>query len=119
MLLGRLADLSNAMFGREYIIHVGELISTGTLSRASQAPFGRTTGSDFSVAFAEQFHCLLVTSLPRFPFSIDCITVWKRTIYVPGRSASLGMETDKQEERSQSTLSRKGATGAATDVAMQ
>lgn len=90
-------------FSGEYIIHVGELITTGTLSGSSQAPFGRTTGSDFSVALAENFHCLLVASLPRFPFSKDCITVWKRTVYVPGRSVLLGEDdSDGQEDQSAS-----------------
>jgi hypothetical protein len=76
-------------FRGDYIIHVGELITTGTLSGYPQAPFGRTTGSDFSVALAENFHCLLSASLPRFPFSKDCITVWKRTTFVPGKSLLL------------------------------
>ena len=76
-------------FSGEYIIHVGELITTGTLSGGEQAPFGRTTGSDFSVALAESFHCLLTASIPRFPFSKDCITVWKRTQFAPGKSVVL------------------------------
>jgi hypothetical protein len=74
----------------DFIIHVGELITTGTLSGGSQAPFGRTTGSDFSVLLAESFHCLLTASLPNFPFGKDCITVWKRTQFLAGKSQLLG-----------------------------
>ena len=76
-------------FTGEYIIHVGELISTGTLSGYPQAPFGRTSCSEFSVMLQEHFHCLLVADLPRLPFSKDCISVWKRTKWVPGKSIEL------------------------------
>eukprot|EP01038_Epipyxis_sp_PR26KG_P014838 gene14838-19944_t len=70
----------------EYIIHIGELLQTGTLSGYPQAPFGRTTSSDFCVSLAENFHCLLIAEIPRFPFSKDCISVWKRTKWVEGRN---------------------------------
>lgn len=69
----------------EVIVHVGELVTTGTLSGYPQAPFGRTTSSEFTVELLESFHCVLSASIPRFPFSKDCITVWKRTRFVEGR----------------------------------
>ena len=96
-------------YSGEYIIHVGELITTGTKSGGIQAPFGRTTGSDFSVALATSFHCLLTASLPRFPFSKDCITVWKRTVFVPGKSALLGDDdsTDDVQESTNKKQSKK------------
>lgn len=73
-------------FTGSYIIHVGELLGAGgTISGAPQAPFGRTTSAEFTVALAESFHCLLKASIPRFPFSNDCISVWKRTNWVQGR----------------------------------
>lgn len=72
-------------FSGDIIIHVGELLQTGTLSGYPQAPFGRTSSSDFNVELSETFHCLLSASIPRFPFSNDCITVWKRTQFVHGR----------------------------------
>lgn len=78
--------LSN--FAGEYVIHVGELITTGTYS-CPQAPWGRTSVADFQVALNEEYHCLLVASLPRYPFSKDCISVWKRTQWVAGKDASL------------------------------
>lgn len=71
----------------EYLLHIGELVTTGTYSGGTQAPFGRTTCSQFQVSLLEYFHCILVAELPCFPFSKDCITVWKRTVFVPGRSA--------------------------------
>jgi len=98
-------------FSGEYIIHVGELITTGTMSGQPQAPFGRTTGSDFSVALAESFHCLLVAGLPRFPFSKDCITVWKRTVFVPGKSAML--QSDSEEEEKEEVPPQKQKKGSA------
>lgn len=85
-------------FSGEYIIHVGELITTGTLSGEPQAPFGRTTGSDFHVALTESFHCLLVAGLPRFPYSKDCISVWKRTVFVAGKSAMLQSDSEGEKE---------------------
>ena len=97
-------------YSGEYIIHVGELITTGTLSGQPQAPFGRTTGSEFSVALAETFHCLLVAGLPRFPFSKDCISVWKRTVFVPGKSAMLppsDSEAEEEEEEEEEVPKRK------------
>jgi hypothetical protein len=70
-------------FTGEYIVHVGELMSTGTLSMP-QSPWGRTTTSDFQVALAEEFHCILQCSIPSYPFAKDCISVWKRTTFVSG-----------------------------------
>eukprot|EP00597_Dinobryon_sp_UTEXLB2267_P012606 CAMPEP_0170108522 /NCGR_PEP_ID=MMETSP0020_2-20130122/6619_1 /TAXON_ID=98059 /ORGANISM="Dinobryon sp., Strain UTEXLB2267" /LENGTH=128 /DNA_ID=CAMNT_0010333255 /DNA_START=569 /DNA_END=955 /DNA_ORIENTATION=+ len=72
-------------FEGDFIVHVGELPITGTISGPPQAPFGRTSSSGFAVQLAQDFHCVLSASIPRFPFSYDCITVWKRTKYVPGR----------------------------------
>ena len=48
---------------------------------------GGTTAADFQVALHEDFHCLLVAKLPHFPFSRDCISVWKRTNWVLGKEA--------------------------------
>lgn len=92
----------------EYIIHVGELLTTGTYSGYPQAPFGRTTSSEFSVQLVEEFHCLLTARIPRFPFSNDCISVWKRTRWVEGRSdtaddddASKSEENEGSQEEEQ------------------
>lgn len=74
-------------FEGDYIIHVGELVACGgTFSGAPQAPFGRTTSSEFQIQLMEDFHCLLIVDLPRFPFSKDTLSVWKRTTFSPGKS---------------------------------
>jgi hypothetical protein len=80
----------------KYIIHIGESLMTGgTRSGPPQAPFGRTTGSDFQVQLAESFHCLLVANLPRYPLSMDTISVWKRTSFVEG----LNHDNDDDDEK--------------------
>lgn len=73
-------------FTGEYIVHVGELLTTGTIAGGMQAPFGRTTASQFQIDLCTQFHCVMVYRLPNFPFGNDHITVWKRKNWVPGRS---------------------------------
>ena len=86
-------------FQGEYVIHVGELIQAGgTISGVPQAPFGRTSGADFQVLLSELFHCVLIAELPRFPFSNDCITVWKRTQFVRGRDTDSMQEEEEEEE---------------------
>ena len=83
-------------FTGEYIIHVGELFTTGTVGGVPQAPYGRTSSSDFQVALVSSFHCLLVAELYlRLPFSKDCISVWKRTRFVPGRILSDVVDDDE------------------------
>lgn len=73
-------------FQGEYIVHVGETIWTGTAMGVPVAPFGRTSSADFQVSLAESFHCILQAKLSvTYPFSRDCISVWKRTRFVQGR----------------------------------
>ena len=72
-------------FANDYVIYVGESIHTGTLMGSPVAPFGRTSSAEFQVALTESFHCLLVCRLQTtYPNSKDCISVWKRTKYIPG-----------------------------------
>jgi hypothetical protein len=76
-------------FHGEYIVHVGEMIFTGTLMGAPIAPFGRTSSADFQVSLAESFHCVLVVQLcNQFPISSDCLSVWKRTKFVRGKEVT-------------------------------
>ena len=70
----------------DYVVHIGELISTGQIS-SPQAPWGRTSSADFQTSLMTDFHCVLVYELPAFPFSRDCITVWKRTEFVRGKES--------------------------------
>jgi len=75
-------------FSGQYVIHVGEMIHSGTMSGAPVAPFGRTSSAEFQVCLTESFHCLLVCKLQMtYPNSKDCISVWKRTVFVPGYSS--------------------------------
>ena len=88
-------------FTGDYVIHIGELISTGGLS-SPQAPWGRTSSADFQVSLMTDFHCVLVAEMPAFPFSSDCISVWKRTEFVRGkesitRELDVGSETNDVE----------------------
>jgi hypothetical protein len=85
----------------KYIIHVGELAMTGTYSGYPQAPFGRTTNSQFQIQLMQDFHCILLAELPRFPFSRDCISVWKRTKIVPGRNLPPPEEEEDDNDEEQ------------------
>ena len=83
-------------FTGEYIIHVGELINSGTLS-LPQSAWGRTSAPDFQVKLNAEFHCVLNAQLSAsFPFSRDCISVWKRTEFVRGKGG--GEEEEEEEE---------------------
>lgn len=91
-----LASQCLANYDGDYILHMGELITTGQLS-SPQAPWGRTTSADFQVSLMSDFHCVLVAELPAFPFSRDCISVWKRTDFVRGKEsidAEFGLDPD-------------------------
>ena len=84
----------------EVILHIGELLVTGTGTRKGglQAPWGGTTSSDFQVALAEEFHCVLQYRLPAFPFAHDFLTVWKRTQWTSGRGGRDGSEGEGESE---------------------
>jgi hypothetical protein len=85
-------------FKGDYVIHVGELSISGTILGVPTAPFGRTSSADFQVTLAETFHPLLIAELvDRFPYSRDCISVWKRTEFIKGRDDSLS-KRDKEIE---------------------
>lgn len=82
----------------EYIIHVGELIVTGGTLSQIQSPWGRTSTSEFQVLLMEQFHCVLITEIPTFPFSSDHISVWKRTKTVYGKESHFQDEEEEEIE---------------------
>ena len=87
-----MADPCLENFTGDYVVHIGELISTGGLS-SPQAPWGRTSSADFQVSLMTDYHCVLVAEMPAFPFSRDCISVWKRTEFVRGKE-SIAKELD-------------------------
>ena len=75
------------------VVVVGEsLVGGGSLLRAA-APWGRSCDSLFQVELAATFHCLLVAALPRWPFSTDCVQVWRRTKSSPEEDAAPGDAT--------------------------
>eukprot|EP01031_Cornospumella_fuschlensis_P026712 gene26712-32279_t len=89
-------------YAGEYVIHVGELHSTGTAAGAPVAPFGRTSSAEFQVQLSECFHCVLVAELTmRYPISRDCISVWKRTRFLEG--ADVGLEAGMCGVKKEST----------------
>eukprot|EP00605_Chrysophyceae_sp_TOSAG23-4_P001960 GSChrysophyteH1.ASY1.ANO1.2171.1 assembled CDS len=87
-------------YAGEYIIHVGELFAgDGTQGGVPQAPFGRTTSGTFQQELSIQFHPLLIADLKaRLPYSRDTISVWKRTVYVPGRLPTRNSKEDEEDE---------------------
>jgi len=62
----------------EYVIHVGELYGD-TLS-LEQAPFGRSSSSEFQLRLAGEYHCILKLKLNNNWLHVrDTLSVWKRT----------------------------------------
>ena len=90
---GHLGSLCLQYFSGEYIIHVGELLITGTHCGFPQRPWGRTTSAEFQVELYEKFHCVFSAALPSYPVGKDYITVWKRTEFVAGKA----LEYDKED----------------------
>lgn len=88
----------------EYIIHVGELIITGGTLSQIQSPWGRTSTSEFQVTLMENFHCVLITEIPTFPFSSDHISVWKRTQTVFGKESHFEDDSEEEKEESSSNV---------------
>eukprot|EP00981_Chlorochromonas_danica_P014987 scaffold9796_cov154-Ochromonas_danica.AAC.10 len=108
------AEKSLDLFRGEFVIHVGELVTTGTWAGGLQRPFGRTSSSSFPVALLEAFHCVLVKPLLSFPFAKDCLSVWKRTRFVPGRSVTL-CEEEEEEEDGDSEVEGEGNVNSEED----
>lgn len=72
-------------FKGTYVVHVGELAITDSNAGPPQAPYGRTSSSEFQIKLQQQFHCLLVADLQmRLPYERNAVSVWKRTDYVSG-----------------------------------
>ena len=64
----------------DYVIHVGELLATGScLAQNDQAPWGRSSSAEFQERLATEFHCLLCIQLPNWLHTKDRLTVWKRS----------------------------------------
>ena len=110
-------------FQGEYIVHVGEMIFTGTLLAPPVAPFGRTSSADFQVSLAESFHCVLMARLSlTYPISSDCISVWKRTKYVKSRESSRPANpstSEKVEKKSKSDVPPPAPTSSDISSAVE
>jgi hypothetical protein len=108
------------LFKGEYIIHVGELMTVGgcgTMAGPPVSPFGRTSSCDFQIALAESFHCVLVAQLElRYPYSNDCISVWKRTRYIPGRLLDNVLKVHRNSSIGDVISNRKSAEAEGSSV---
>jgi hypothetical protein len=82
---------------------------TGMNEGAPQSAFGRTSSAEFQVQLSEQFHCLLKIDLPRFPFSSDSLSVWKRTSFVEGLNLD---DSECEEESDDHPRKKKGRKAA-------
>ena len=94
----------------QYVVHVGELLQTGTFcvnpaedvsteQPFTQRPWGRTSSSKFQEALAARFHCVIQAEIPRFPHSRDAITVWKRTQFTSVHSAMTTEARNSKKKR--------------------
>jgi len=104
--------------GGGYVIHVGELLVTGCVSGAPQAPWGRTSSSDFQQRLYADYHCVLTLPLESFPFSRDFLTVWKRTVLFDAQDmefdeagGSGGEGSDEEDEDDEEGEEEKEAAG--------
>jgi hypothetical protein len=94
-------------FSGEYIIHIGELIGTGSLSEP-QKPWGRTSSAEMQQELMANFHCVLSLELQGYPHARDHLTVWKRTDFVAGQE-----EYNEEKEESDSDEDSPGMGWAA------
>ena len=85
------------------IIHVGELmdIDYGTLCMdSSQAPWGRSSSSDFQQKLMTEYHCIFKMPLTNWLHTRDTLTIWKRsqscTLYLGDDDGS--EDADEEQE---------------------
>lgn len=112
------SSASSSGMGGGYVIHVGELLVTGCVSGAPQAPWGRTSSSDFQQRLYADYHCVLTLPLQSFPFSRDFLTVWKRTVLFDAQDMEFdddaggsGGEGSEEEEETSGGQKRKNLGG--------
>ncbi|GAX22389.1 hypothetical protein FisN_14Hh002 [Fistulifera solaris] len=79
-------------FQGDTVIHVGELFSDSSLSM-DQAPWGRSSSSEFQQLLASDYHCLLHTHLPNWLHTRDSLSVWRRS-----RTCALVFAADEGDE---------------------
>lgn len=85
----------------EYVIHVGESILDSNYSM-DQAPWGRSSSSDFQERLIAEYHCLIKVEIPNWLHVRDTISVWKRsrtcTIVFAADSDDDGEDEDEEIE---------------------
>lgn len=80
-----------------YVIHVGELAVLGDATlNMEQAPWGRSSSSEFQQRLASEFHCIAKIPLPNWLHVRDSISVWKRSEIC--QMAFVGDEEEDDEE---------------------
>ena len=91
--------LENLNENVEYVLHVGELMQTGTvIGNYDQRPFGRTSSSEFQVLLNQKFHCVIQHKLPSFPIGRDYLTVWKRTEFIEAPCLTANADPDAEDD---------------------
>lgn len=83
-------------YSGDHVIHVGELFGD-TLS-VDQAPWGRSSGPEFQVRLALEYHCILKATLSNWLHVKDTISVWKRTKTCPIVFAADSDDDDEEED---------------------
>ena len=71
----------------QLVVHIGQLMNVG--GAFDDEPYGKTTAPVAQDALRRDFHCVLRMPLPSWPFSDDCLTVWKRSRIVDCEAAQL------------------------------
>ncbi|KAL3942345.1 MAG: hypothetical protein SGBAC_003444 [Bacillariaceae sp.] len=79
-------------YSGKYVIHVGETILDANLSM-DQAPWGRSSSSEFQTRLAAEYHCILKVNLPSWLHVRDSISVWKRS-----ETSTIVFAADSEEE---------------------
>jgi len=83
-------------FTGNHVIHMGELY--GDTLAVDQAPWGRSSGPDFQLRLASEFHCILKAGLSNWLHVRDTISVWKRTETCPIVFAADSDDEEEDEE---------------------
>lgn len=81
-------------YAGKYVIHVGESFLDANLSM-DQAPWGRSSSSEFQTRLAAEYHCILKVELPSWLHVRDSISVWKRS---QTSTIVFGADSDEEDE---------------------
>eukprot|EP00980_Cylindrotheca_fusiformis_P010846 scaffold2462_cov127-Cylindrotheca_fusiformis.AAC.3 len=79
-------------FKGTHVIHVGETFLDSNFA-SDQAPYGRSSSSQFQERLASEFHCIVKVELPNWVHVRDSISVWKRS-----QTSTIVFAADSDEE---------------------